>query len=336
MAKLIKITAEQIESAREEILKAIQKMKASDGELSFRFPLGKSERRAKLRITETAAWKMDTLIDEFDSEVGWHGIAKRVDGEKDTYEISDILIYPQEVTGVTVEQDQEKSEKWYDSLPDEVFNNLRMQGHSHVNMATSPSGTDRTLYKRFLDQLTDQMFYIFMILNKRGEKTILIYDMRENTLFETADVDMEIVEDGSGISKFLKDKKAMITRAVSKYPSYSSYSGTGYYGGAAGYTKTGYYGGSSYQTGGTGKFGSSPADRDYSTPPKGAAQPVSTAPKTPVPAAPAAKPAAPAAPAAAKRMGKPKGQWKKESKPAKPSYRNIYDYGYDDDGIYDY
>lgn len=32
------------------------------------------------------------------------------------------------------------------------------------------------------------MFYIFMIWNKRGEKTVKIYDLRENILFETADV----------------------------------------------------------------------------------------------------------------------------------------------------
>lgn len=321
MAKYIKIKDEQIEEAQKGFLEMVRKLKATNGELSFRIPLGKVDRRAKLRFTETAMWKMLDLVDDFNSEVGWHGIAKRVDDEKDTYEISDILIYPQEVSGATVEQDQAKSEAWYDSLPDEIFNNLRMQGHSHVNMTVVPSGTDRALYKKFLDQLTDEMFYIFLIWNKRSEKTILIYDMRENVLFETADVDVETVEDGSGIAKFLKDKKSQVTR----YAAPTSYLGSGYYGGyqtgTSGKTATG-----AAQGGTTKSFGSSPADKDYATPPKNAAKPVQPAPKASVPQASGAK--------QTKRMGKPKGQWKKAQIPEKPSYRSIYDYDYPDDDMY--
>ena len=78
--------------------------------------------------------------------------------EKDTYLISDILVYPQEVTGSTVTTDQNEYEMWLMKQEDDVFNNIRMQGHSHVNMSTSPSSVDLNLYDGILSQLDSDMF----------------------------------------------------------------------------------------------------------------------------------------------------------------------------------
>lgn len=167
------------------------------------------------------AWeKMQLLVKEFDKEVAWHGIAERCE-EKDTYLISDILVYPQEVTGSTVTTDQSKYENWLMSHDDEVFNNIRMQGHSHVNMAVSPSSVDLSLYERILDQLSSDMFYIFMIWNKRGEKTVKIYDLRENILFETADVTVTIkgMED---MTEFLEEAKELVVTKTYNYGGYGT------------------------------------------------------------------------------------------------------------------
>lgn len=198
MAKIIKLTPEYIEEIRREFEESLRGIKLSDGKISYNKSFGTIQRKATVYFTSIAWKKMQALIKECDKEVAWHGVAYRSDDpEKDEYLISDIMVYPQEVTGATVTTDQAKYQTWLMSHDDEVFNNIRMQGHSHVNMGTTPSGVDTSLYERILDQLDDSMFYIFLIYNKRNEKTYKIYDLEKNVLFETADVDVKILEDPS-------------------------------------------------------------------------------------------------------------------------------------------
>lgn len=210
MSKIIKMTSQNLDELRKDFEEALKGVKLSDGKINFTKTFGNIQRKATLYFTELAYLKMLTLVREFDKEVAWHGIAKRHDTEEDAYVISDILVYPQEVTGATVNTDQEKYQMWLMSHEDDVFNNIRMQGHSHVNMGTTPSTVDTSLYERLLDQLDDSMFYIFLIWNKRNEKTIKIYDLAKNVLFETADVTVSLMEDGTGMEKFLSTAKEMV------------------------------------------------------------------------------------------------------------------------------
>lgn len=210
MSKIIKMTSQNLDELRKDFEEALKGVKLSDGKINFTKTFGNIQRKATLYFTELAYLKMLTLVREFDKEVAWHGIAKRHDTEEDAYIISDILVYPQEVTGATVNTDQEKYQMWLMSHEDDVFDNIRMQGHSHVNMGTTPSTVDTSLYERLLDQLDDTMFYIFLIWNKRNEKTIKIYDLAKNVLFETADVTVSLMEDGTGMEKFLSTAKEMV------------------------------------------------------------------------------------------------------------------------------
>lgn len=210
MSKIIKMTSQNLDELRRDFEEALKGVKLSDGKINFTKTFGSIQRKATLYFTELAYLKMLTLVREFDKEVAWHGIAKRHDTEEDAYVISDILVYPQEVTGATVNTDQEKYQMWLMNHEDDVFNNIRMQGHSHVNMGTTPSTVDTSLYERLLDQLDDTMFYIFLIWNKRNEKTIKIYDLAKNVLFETADVTVSLIEDGTGMEKFLSTAKEMV------------------------------------------------------------------------------------------------------------------------------
>ena len=222
MAKIIKLTPENIEQARKEFEESLANLKLSDGKISFTKSFSSIQRKATIYFTEIAWLKMQTLVREFDKEVAWHGVAMRgEDPEKDEYFITDILVYPQNVTGATVTTVQEEYEEWLNSLEDDVFNNLRMQGHSHVNMGTTPSSVDNTLYESILGQLKSSMFYIFMIWNKRGEKTVKLYDMAKNVLFETADCSIEILEDGTGTEAFLKDAKTKVRTTVSTPVTYA-------------------------------------------------------------------------------------------------------------------
>lgn len=215
MAKIIRLTPEIIEKTRKAFEDALRSAKLSDGKFSFTRSFASVQRKATVYFTDLAWQKMQALVREFDKEVAWHGVAYRGDDPaKDEYTITDILVYPQEVTGATVTTDQEKYQSWLMEHDDEVFNNIRMQGHSHVNMSVSPSSVDLALYEKILTQLDDTMFYIFLIYNKSGSKTYLIYDMEKNVLFETADVTVKILDDGSGLTKFLEDAKAKVQNRV--------------------------------------------------------------------------------------------------------------------------
>lgn len=258
MAKIIKLTPDVLDEIKRDFEEELAKAKLSDGKFNFSKTFGSITRKASVNFTEKAWQKMQALIREFDKEVAWHGIAYRGDDPtKDEYYITDILVYPQEVTGATVTADQVKYQTWLMEHDDDVFNNIRMQGHSHVNMSTSPSSVDLALYEKILEQLDDSMFYIFLIYNKRGEKTYMIYDMEKNAKFDTADITVNIIDDGTGINSFIADAKTK----VQSRPSWPASTQGSYGGSSYGYPTYGSGYNSSYHgpAGGSGAQGTQPA-----------------------------------------------------------------------------
>lgn len=113
-----------------------------------------------------------TLVHNFQSEIGWQGYVRKQN--QNTYVIEEILVYPQRVTGTTVEDDHEKFAAWIGQIPIDNLNRIRLYGHSHVNMSVYPSGTDLQQFETYKSQTDD--FYIMMIVNKRNEFRIDIYD----------------------------------------------------------------------------------------------------------------------------------------------------------------
>ncbi len=110
--------------------------------------------------------KMRELVDNRDTEIGWYGVCERVG---DRVKVTDILVYPQRVTGSTFETDDIEMLNWFDSLPMDVVNHIRLHGHSHVNMQVYPSLTDLNFEDQILGELGLDDYYIFMITNKREE-----------------------------------------------------------------------------------------------------------------------------------------------------------------------
>lgn len=189
MARRIRIDETEINEAVDKFREAISKESFSDGKLKYELDLGNVDAKAKLTFSETAYLKMWYLVAACDKEIAWHCTAHRGEEEHE-YHVDDVFVYPQVVSGATVNTDQEKYQDWLYGLDDDVFNNLRLQGHSHVNMSTTPSAVDNTLYDRLRSQLEGDMFYIFLIWNKRGEHTISIYDYRDNVVFSNSDIEL--------------------------------------------------------------------------------------------------------------------------------------------------
>lgn len=197
MSRKIKLTEEDIDQMMIEFKQNLLGVRFDSDKVTYTANTQLKEvEKAKLYFTPEAYCKMTTLIKCCEKEIAWHGIVDR--NEEGAYIISDIMMYPQEITGATVTSNDEKYPMWLMKHTDEVFNKIRFQGHSHVNFGATPSGVDTTLYANMLQTLEDNDFYIFFIMNKRSEYWVQIYNLAENIVYDKNDVDMAILfADGS-------------------------------------------------------------------------------------------------------------------------------------------
>lgn len=166
-----------------------------------------------------------TLVHNYSSEIGWQGYV-RVQN-KNTYVIEEILVYPQRVTGATVEDDHEKFAAWIGQIPIDKLNAVRLYGHSHVNMAVNPSGTDIAQFQTYKEQTDD--FYVMMIVNKKNEFRIDIYDKATNQTF----IGCEFLISYDENKELLAEAEKLVERKVYTYQP-RTYGSRGYYPGTAG------------------------------------------------------------------------------------------------------
>lgn len=235
MAKKIFSSQEDInnflESARSQLLEMEQRLTkkkfqgGNDREVTLKFKMSDAHdnRKASIEFTPKAWIKMRSLVDSFSSEVQWHGTVVRKN--ENTFVVKDILIFPHEVTGTTVVSNQEGYEEWLNDLDDETFNSCRFHGHSHVNMGVTPSGVDMNYRHNVLDNFglpndTTDLFYIFLITNKRGEISAEIYDLQNNALYSTNEIDVDVVvDDDEYLSEFISEAKSVVKDAnIAKKP----------------------------------------------------------------------------------------------------------------------
>ena len=235
MAKKIFSSQEDInnflESARSQLLEMEQTLTkkkfqgGNDREVTLKFKMSDAHdnRSASVEFTPKAWIKMRSLVDSFSSEVQWHGTVMRKN--ENTFVVNDILIFPHEATGTTVVSNQEGYEEWLNDLDDETFNSCRFHGHSHVNMGVTPSGVDMNYRHNVLDNFglpndTTDLFYIFLITNKRGEISAEIYDLQNNALYSTNEIGVDVVVDKDEyLSEFISEAKSVVKDAnIAKKP----------------------------------------------------------------------------------------------------------------------
>lgn len=201
MAKQIVMTEDMYENILRDVLEQLRKQKSSDGVFKYSASVGKLEgRRTKLVFSPGAYIKMMELVHGYATEVGWQGTMTRTE---DGFLVEDVFVYPQQVNGTQVLTDDGEYNDWLQSLPDEIFNKLRFHGHSHVNFGVFASQTDLNDRQGVVSQLGPEDFYAFVIVNKKQEISCAIFDMRDNVLYETADVDISV----SGVDNVFSFKK---------------------------------------------------------------------------------------------------------------------------------
>lgn len=277
MARPIRLTKDQKISLLQAIVEKLNsaRMTESGLQINQKFKLD-GEHKCSVVYTPKAWFKTIMLIDQNSLEVGWYGVCRRDDENKNEFYVEDIMVYPQKVTGATINPDPVEFVNWENGLDDDVFNNMRIHVHSHVNMAVTPSSVDQKFRDDRLSQLKDDDFMIFQIMNEQGNINSAVYDFQEGIYYENSDVttlvecdDMavweqykkigrllmgcdqtmlgEVVEafTESGMKGFIDGASKVVVRETASYGTGSGYyKGTGYnaYTGYNGNKKSGYTG----------------------------------------------------------------------------------------------
>ena len=98
-----------------------------------------------------------------------------------------MFLFRQEVHATTTEITTEGLNEFamdllYEENGVEIWNNMKVWGHSHVNMTTSPSGQDDKQIEVFAENAED--FFIRIIANKSGDFRIDLYDFTTGVIYE--------------------------------------------------------------------------------------------------------------------------------------------------------
>lgn len=124
----------------------------------------------KLVIEPEAWFKLMYFIHLIgDYEISGFGRIQETD-EEGTYSLIDVDIIKQTVRGAYVESDEDAVLDFIRRVPVDQRKEWTLDWHSHVNMGTTPSGTDWTNYSDMLKARSGIQFPA-MIVNKRDEYT---------------------------------------------------------------------------------------------------------------------------------------------------------------------
>ena len=216
-----KLTEKTIATIQKEFKKALQNYSNAAQAFSFNYTPKAPTTKKKIKVycLPTAWCKMQTLVQKTTTEIAWHMLVEKTD--KTSYVISDVLVYPQTVTSATVTTDDTKYALWVNELPDEEFNKLKGQGHSHVDMGISPSAVDTGYYNDLLSTMT-KGFYLFLILNKKSDMFLQLVDLDANVIYEKADITFEIATKNWTQNKWYDTVTKQITRRTTTYPRYTT------------------------------------------------------------------------------------------------------------------
>ena len=135
-------------------------------------------------ILPDARAKMEMYCELCEKEIGWLGFVKKYPGTG--YLITDVVLLKQEVHATTTEIDPQALLEFWGQTPVEQQADIKLWGHSHVNMSPSPSGQDDSQMDYFKD---GNDWFIRLITNKKGDMNITIYDyangieIHDDTLF---------------------------------------------------------------------------------------------------------------------------------------------------------
>lgn len=129
------------------------------------------DNRYELYILPQARNKMELYCDLSEGEIGWLAFVEKFD--KQGFLITDCALLKQEVHSTTTEITAEGLLEFWNAVAPEKHEQIKLWGHSHVNMSVNPSGQDDSQMEYFKD---GNPWFIRLITNKKREYYIDIYD----------------------------------------------------------------------------------------------------------------------------------------------------------------
>jgi len=187
------------------------------------------DKRATVFFTPIAWAKILSLVMQYGGEVQWHGLVKRL--SENSFVVENILNFPHEATEGSVISDQKEYEDWLNNIDDETFKKIRLHGHSHVNMLVRPSPID-TRYRSDIvrnfgkPHPSNDVFYIFFIINKRGDVSGEIVDSTNEAVYitdhEKNEIDFVVkLTETETIKQFMDNAKSVVT--VGKFKGFENF-----------------------------------------------------------------------------------------------------------------
>lgn len=141
-------------------------------------------------MTDEVAEDIQIIVDQVQDEVGWYCCVKKT--SSGNYLLYKTILPEQEVNGATCEITAEGQSKimmdMVENEQDELFNDMKFWGHSHVNMGVFASGQDDIQIKEFCKNSED--FFIRGIFNKKGDFKIDIYDVINKIIIKDAKLEV--------------------------------------------------------------------------------------------------------------------------------------------------
>jgi hypothetical protein len=151
-------------------------------------------------ISKKALIKMQLYIEGCSDEIGWLGTVTK--NNDNVFFIDDVFLFHQDVHSTTTEITPEGLSSFAEELlqqPDgiDIWNNIKLWGHSHVNMSTFSSTQDDKQMETFSEG--GHPWFLRIIANKKGDLTIDLYDFQQGIIYsnllwweETTDLERAI------------------------------------------------------------------------------------------------------------------------------------------------
>ena len=137
----------------------------------------------KLIYTSEVFANIKNLMNTKHAQTQEFGFMGEIERDGIDYIVTKLHILPQKTTSAYFETDDDKYPEWLGKTFPNVKDRkkLRLQAHSHVNMATSPSGVDDTQIRKMIDGVKD--YFIQLIINHKMENTINLYSKEQNLIY---------------------------------------------------------------------------------------------------------------------------------------------------------
>ena len=168
----------------------------------------------KILISNSAMNKMKAFVDGKDKEIGWLGTVIR---EGMQYFIEDVYLFKQEVHSTTTEITPEGLSEFAMELMNtengvEIWNNMKLWGHSHVNMGVNPSGQDDKQVETFESCGYD--FFIRIICNKQRQVRLDLYDYETGIIYQELEYSIYYTDEQAKMIDMINAKIKSLQKAL--------------------------------------------------------------------------------------------------------------------------